>query len=54
MSPYISDHDYRSSKARAHDVGYDLYVFDIRYQQKFPASQPIKVEFKIDGVVPMI
>ena len=28
------------------------YVFDIRYQEKFTASQPIKVEAKFDGVVP--
>ena len=29
-----------------------IHMFSIRYQQNFPASQPIKVEFKIDGVVP--
>ena len=50
--PYISDDDFRSSNVRADDVGYNLYVFDIRYQKNFTKSQPIKVDFKIDGVVP--
>ena len=38
------------SNVRADDVGYDLYIFDITYQQVFTASQPIKAEFKFDGV----
>ena len=29
-----------------------MYVFDIRYQKIFESSQPIKVEFKFDGVIP--
>ena len=29
-----------------------IYVFDMSYQQKFTASQPIKIEFKFDGFVP--
>ena len=33
------------------DVGYNLYVFGKRYQKNFTNSQPIEVEFKIDGVV---
>ena len=52
LQPYISDENFRSSNARADDVGYNLYIFDIRYQQNFKASQPIKVEFIFDGVVP--
>ena len=52
LQPYISDDDFRSSKVRVDDVGYNFYVFDIKYQQNFIASQPIKVEFKSDGVVP--
>ena len=36
---------------RADDVGDNLYVSDIRNQQIFTASQPIKEEFKFDGVV---
>ena len=52
LQPYISQEDFRSSNAAANDVGYNLYVFDIRYQKDYTASQPIKVEFKFDGVVP--
>ena len=44
--------DFRYSNVRSDDVGYILYVFDVKYQQNFTASQPIKVEFKFDGVVP--
>ena len=51
--PYISVHDIRSSKVRADDVGHYLYPFDIRYQESFTAAQPIKVQFKFDGVVPI-
>ena len=28
-----------------------IYVFDIRYQKNFESAQPIKVEFKFDGVI---
>ena len=50
--PYISDDVFRSSNAGIAELGYNLYVFDIRYQQNFAASQPIKVHFKFDGAVP--
>ena len=52
FKPYKFDDDFRPSNIRADDVGYNLYVFDIRYQQNFSASQPVKVEFEFDGVVP--
>ena len=52
LQPYISEDDFRSSNVAANDVGYNLYVFDIRYQKIYTASQPIKVEIKFDGVVP--
>ena len=52
LQPYISDDNFRTSNAAANDNGYNLYVFDIRYQKDFTNSQPIKVEFKFDGVVP--
>ena len=52
LQPYISEEDFRSSNDAANDVGYNLYVFDIRYQKNYTASQPIKVEFKFDGVAP--
>ena len=48
----LVDHDFRSSNVRADDIGCNLLVFDIRYQQIFTASQPIKVEYRFDGVVP--
>ena len=51
LQPYISDHDFRSSND-GHNIGYNIYAFDIRYQKNFESSQPIKVEFKFDGVVP--
>ena len=51
VQPYISEKDFRSSNAAANDVGYNLYVFDIRYEKNYTASQPIKVEFKFDGIV---
>ena len=52
LHPYISEADFRTSNVAANDIGYNLYVFDIRYQKNFTNSQPIKVEFKFDGVVP--
>ena len=52
LQPYISEQDFRTSNVRAADVGYNLYVFDIRYQKNFTKSQPIKVEIKFNGVVP--
>ena len=52
LQTYISEEDFRTSNVAANDVGYNLYFFDIRYQKNYTASQPIKVEFKFDGVVP--
>ena len=52
LQPYLSENDFRSSNVRADAVCYNLYVFDRRNQKKFTASQPIKVEFKFDRVVP--
>ena len=52
LQPYISDDNFRTSNVAANDVGYNLYVFDIRYQKNFTNSQPIKLEFKFEGVVP--
>ena len=52
LQPYKSEEDFRTSNDRAADVGYNLYVFDIRYQKNFTNSQPIEVECKFNGVVP--
>ena len=51
LQQYISDADFRSSND-GNNIGYNIYAFDIRYQKDFESSQPIKVEFKFDGVVP--
>ena len=51
VEPHISDSDFRSSND-GHNIGYNLYVFDIRYQKNFEGDQPITVEFKFDGGVP--
>ena len=32
LQPYISDDNFRFSSVRADDVGYNLYVFERRYQ----------------------
>ena len=52
LQPYISDDNFRTSIVAANDVGYKLYVFDIRYQKNFTNCQPIKLELKFEGVVP--
>ena len=54
LQPYISEEDFRTSNVRAADVGYKLYVFDLRYQINYTVSQPIKVEYKFDGLIPNI
>ena len=49
LKPYISDKEFRSSND-GNNIGYNLYVFDIRYQKNFESSQPLNVEFIFDGV----
>ena len=51
LQPYVSDLDFGSSN-NVDNIGYSLYVFDIRYQKKLESAQPIKVEYNFDGVVP--
>ena len=51
LQPYISDHDFRSSND-GNKIGYNLYVFDFRNVKNFESAQPVKVEFKFDGVIP--
>ena len=50
LESYISDKDFRSSND-GHKIGYNLFVFDIRYQKNFESAQPIKVEFNFERVV---
>ena len=51
LKPYISEHDFRSSNNFL-DNGYNLYVFDIKYQKNLENAQPIKVEVKFSEKVP--
>ena len=51
LQPYISDNDFRSSND-GDNFGYNIYVFDIRYQKDLESAQLIKVEINFDGVVP--
>ena len=51
LQPYISDNDFRSSN-NANDIGYNLYVIDIRYQKNYESSQPRKKELTFDGAIP--
>ena len=48
LKPFLSGQDFRSSNVRANDIGYKLYIFVIRYQQIFTASQRFILEFKFD------
>ena len=51
LQPYISENDYRSDN-NGNNIRYNLYVFDIRCQKNFESAQPIKEEFKFDGIMP--
>ena len=50
LEPYVSEHDFRTSNDGS-NIGYNLYVFDIRYQKNFECAQPIKIELNISGKV---
>ena len=54
---YISDQAFRSTNVNAageatNNRGYNLYVFNIRYQKNLETAQPIKVELKFSEDVP--
>ena len=51
LKPYMSDNDFRSSN-EGNTIGYNLYVFDIRYRKSLESAQPIKVEFKFSENIP--
>ena len=51
LKPYISENDFRSSN-EGNNIGYNIYVFDIRYQKSFENSQAVKVEFKFSENIP--
>ena len=52
LQPCISLDKIRFSNIRVDDVGYTFYVVDISSHQNYTAFQPIKAEFKFDGVGP--
>ena len=43
--PYISENDFRSDN-NGNIIGYDIHVFDIRYQKTYQSGQLVKGEFK--------
>ena len=52
FQPYISEHDFRSTKDD-NEIGYILYIFDIRCQKNLENAQLVKVEFKFSQNVPV-
>ena len=44
LNCYRSDHDFRPCN-EGNNIGYKLYVFDIRYQKHLESAQPNNVEF---------
>ena len=51
LQPYISEDDFRSDN-NGNNIGYNIHVFDIRYQKNYQSGHPVKIEFKLDKVVP--
>ena len=51
FKPYISEHDFRSSNDE-NVIGYNIYVFDIKYQKNLENAQPIKVAFIFSENIP--
>ena len=57
LNTYISDHVFRSMNINAageatNDIGYNLYVFEKRYQKNIESAQTIKREFNFSEDVP--
>ena len=51
LQPYICDNGFTSSNS-SHNIGYYLYVFEIRFQKNLESAHPIKVEFRFSENVP--
>ena len=51
LQPNITKDDFGSSND-GDNFGYNIHAFDIRCQKNFESGQSLKVEFKLDGVVP--
>ena len=51
LQSYISEDDFKSNN-NGNIIGYNIHVFDIRYQNNYQSGQSVKVEFKLDKIVP--
>ena len=51
LQQYMSDNDIRASD-NGNNIGYNLYVFDIRYQKKLESAQPIELEYRFSENIP--
>ena len=51
LQRYISEDDFRSDN-NGNNIGYNIHVCDIRYQKNDQSGQSVKVEFKLDKIVP--
>ena len=51
LQPYISEDDFRSDN-NGNNIGYKIHVFDIRCQKNYQSGQSVKIEFKLDKVIP--
>ena len=51
LQPYISEDDFRSDN-NGNNIGYNIHFFDIRYQKNYKSGQSVKVENKLDKIVP--
>ena len=51
LKPYVTEDDFRSSN-EGNNIGYNIYAFDIRYQENFENAHPVKVEFKFSENIP--
>ena len=49
LQPYISEHDFRPSND-GNNIGYNIHVFDKRYQKIFDSAQPIKMYIKFSEI----
>ena len=45
LQPYISEDDFRSD-SKGNSIGYNIHIFDIRYQKDYQSGQSVKIEFK--------
>ena len=51
LQPYITEDDFRSDN-NGNNIGHNIHVFDIRYEKKYQSGQSVKIEFKLDKIVP--